>query len=201
MPYGYLGTDKDQTVSNAGVLSISELADLEKRGKLGGSLEKIETITSSSTSTMDFTDLKDYKVHVIQFYNFRGTGTATSAILGRVSTDGGSSFLSTSIYKRAFERQRPDGSTTILDGTHTSLNSFFAVDTDYASSGGWAIFFNLLDSTKDSLVRFQASNGVTDWQYVGSFGIDDANTHNAIRITTNNEAFAGSATLYGWKQI
>ena len=46
MPYGYLGQNTpNQTVSNSGVFSISDVASLEKQGKFGGSLELIEEQT------------------------------------------------------------------------------------------------------------------------------------------------------------
>jgi len=39
MPYGYLGQNQpNQTVSNSGVFSITDVAELQSQGKLGGSL-------------------------------------------------------------------------------------------------------------------------------------------------------------------
>jgi hypothetical protein len=49
MPYGYTGQNLiNQTVKNSGVFSISDVADLEKQGKFGGSLELIEEQTIST---------------------------------------------------------------------------------------------------------------------------------------------------------
>ena len=43
MAYGYLGQNTpNQTVNNSGVFSITDSADLESQGALGGSLELIE---------------------------------------------------------------------------------------------------------------------------------------------------------------
>ena len=58
MPYGYLGTQPNQTVKNTGVLSVTEAAELQSQGKLGGSLELIEEQTySSAVSFVDFTSI------------------------------------------------------------------------------------------------------------------------------------------------
>ena len=53
MSYGYIGDTSSsikQQVKNAGVLSMSDVLDLESKGHLGGSLELIETQTFSRDS-------------------------------------------------------------------------------------------------------------------------------------------------------
>ena len=78
MPYGYLGQNTpNQTVSNSGVFSISDVADLEKQGKFGGSLELIEEQTvSSAVTTIDFTSIQEnkYDVHLLTFDNVQNSG-------------------------------------------------------------------------------------------------------------------------------
>ena len=60
MPYGYTGQNLiNQTVKNSGVFSISDVADLEKQGKFGGSLELIGEQTCSGNATLEFTDIKE----------------------------------------------------------------------------------------------------------------------------------------------
>lgn len=202
MPYGYIGTDKDQTKANAGVLSISELAYLDKIGKLGGSLDKLQQITSTSTSSMVFNDLRDYQVHYLQMNNFDSPSATTSGIGCRVSADGGSTFLSSSgAYRRAFFRVRPSGSTTTLGGTATYMDTFFSVDSDYSSSGGYAYFFNMLDANKRTIVIFHSSLGVTDWGYYGGFAVVGTGAYNSFELMTNADAFSGTATLYGLKEV
>ena len=73
MPYGYLGQNQpNQTVSNSGVFSITDVAELQSQGKLGGSLELIEEQTADGTSTsLNFTDIKEniYDVHLLQVHS------------------------------------------------------------------------------------------------------------------------------------
>ena len=66
MPYGYTGQNLiNQTVKNSGVFSISDVADLEKQGKFGGSLELIADSDFTSSSGVEFTSIKEnaYDVH------------------------------------------------------------------------------------------------------------------------------------------
>ena len=68
MPFGYTGQNQPkQTVSNSGVFSITDVAELQSQGKLGGSLELIETQTATGVSVVDFTDLKNYDTHYVSF--------------------------------------------------------------------------------------------------------------------------------------
>tara|TARA_R100000773_G_C4132132_1_gene62519 strand:- start:13 stop:234 length:222 start_codon:yes stop_codon:yes gene_type:complete len=72
MSFGYIGdisTKIKQQVKNEGILSVTELLELEKDGFLGGSLELIEQQNYSSTVTaIDFTSIKGniYDVHLLQ---------------------------------------------------------------------------------------------------------------------------------------
>ena len=61
MPFGYTGQNQPkQTVSNSGVFSITDVAELQSQGKLGGSLELIEEQTvSGSPTSLDFTSIKE----------------------------------------------------------------------------------------------------------------------------------------------
>ena len=96
MPFGYIGQNlPNQTVANAGVFSISEIADLEKQGKFGGSLELIESQTVSSVSAINFTNLKgsEFDVHLFQYKKVRFNSSANNLSI-RISDDGGSSYES-----------------------------------------------------------------------------------------------------------
>ena len=106
MPFGYTGQNlPNQTVANTGVFSISEVADLEKQGKFGGSLELIEEVDiTSSTANFEFTNLKEniYDVHLLQLFNYENT-TNNQFVHCRVSNDGGSTYESGSNYQHAFQ--------------------------------------------------------------------------------------------------
>jgi hypothetical protein len=75
MPYGYTGQNLiNQTVKNSGVFSISDVADLEKQGKFGGSLEHISTTTFSSVSEVDITSgFTGYDVFQVQVTKLVGS--------------------------------------------------------------------------------------------------------------------------------
>ena len=204
MPYGYLGQNQpNQTVSNSGVFSITDVAELQSQGKLGGSLELIEEQTASTSATLDFTNLGNYDVHFMTFNNFQADTTSSAGAYGRLSNNGGSSYISTSNYQRAFFRISTAGATTeIRSTTETEFDSFFSIDSDYPSSQGYAYFYNLLNSSKYSFVTFQSWNSVTPWTYFGGFVLPVAETHNALRIFPSvNNFLTGTAKLYGVKQI
>jgi len=174
-----------------------------KFGLLGGvvdpgKLELIETQTASTSSSLDFTDLGSYNVHFMTLNNFQADTAAQAGVDGRLSNNGGSSYISTSNYERAWFRINTAGTTTEVNGTRTSFDSFFAIDSDYRSSQGYIYFYNLLDSSKYSFVTFHSWNSVTDWTYFGSFVLSVAETHNAIRIFPDvNNFLTGTASLYG----
>ena len=111
MAYGYLGQNTpNQTVNNSGVFSITDSADLESQGSLGGSLELIEEQTTSGTpSAVNFTNLKGTKYDV---HYLTATNTSTSTDDGRIgirlSNDGGSSYESSN-YQTAYQANAADG--------------------------------------------------------------------------------------------
>jgi hypothetical protein len=176
---------------------------LTKDGSWGGSLELIEEQTASTSATLDFTNLGNYDVHFMTLNNFQADTASQASVLGRLSNNGGSSYISTSNYQRAWFRINTAGTTTEVNGTNkTSFDSFFAVDNDYRSSQGYIYFYNLLDSTKYSFVTFHSWNSVSDWTNWGGFVLPVAETHNALRIfPAVNNFLTGTAKLYGVKQI
>ena len=74
MPYGVLGSQADQTAKNFGVFSVNDVADLEKQGKFGGSLELIQEIDQTSmTAQVEMTSIKEseYDMHIVQLTNVK----------------------------------------------------------------------------------------------------------------------------------
>ena len=75
MSFGYLGdtsTKIKQVKKNDGILTPSDVVDLQSKGHLGGSLELIESQTHSTNVTaVDFTSIKEsaYSVHFLTFEN------------------------------------------------------------------------------------------------------------------------------------
>ena len=205
MPYGYLGQNTpNQTVSNSGVFSISDVADLEKQGKFGGSLELIEEQTVTSGTTVDFTDLKNYDVHLLQISNIKFSANDTPFI--RLSNDGGSTFISTSTYHHAFNRGTPAGS--FFDAKSTTQHSMhlglLSGSTTGSTLNAYFYLYNLLNSSKYSFMTghsFCANSDGTRYTFGGSV-LPTAETHNAIRFYQEPETFtSGNLKLYGVKQL
>jgi len=112
MPYGYLGQNTpNQTINNSGVFSITDVAELQSQGKLGGSLELIEEQTySSAVSFVDFTSIQEnkYDVHLLQYSNVSSTEPSAGVNLNIRFYESG--VLETaSVYQKAFQYGGTDG--------------------------------------------------------------------------------------------
>lgn len=202
--HGYIGESPTQLVTNTGVHSVGDALELSSIGNWGGSLENISRQSITSGTTVEFTDLKDYNVHMVTLNQFQSDSASTGSVNGRLSNDGGTSYISTSSYHRFFYRTKLGGASpsAIQGTTFTQMESFFSLDTDYSASASVIFFYNLLDSDKYSKVTFISQNGVTDWVYFGGFMLPIAETHNAIQfyLTAGNFA-SGEARLYGLKEL
>ena len=128
MPYGYLGdssTKIKQVKKNDGLISVSEALDLQSKGHWGGSLELIQSQTTSSTpSSVNFTNLKGakYDVHYLTATN-ASTSTDDGRIGIRLSNDGGSSYESSN-YETAYESNASDGGTNEYKSTSDNQLEF-----------------------------------------------------------------------------
>ena len=174
-------------------------------GLLGGavdlaSLELIETKTiTSSTSAIDFTDIKEdiYNVHFVTVSNFTASASG-NYVQSRLSNNGGSSFISSS-YQYAHQY----GSTTGTFGESKSTNNtWFQYHTDRGTgnAGSYAYFYNLGDSTKYSFSTVQTIGiGAQDYMFFGSSVLPTAETHNAIRFMPSSTGTIDNIdiSLYG----
>ena len=119
MPYGYLGQNlPNQTVSNSGVFSISDVADLEKQGKFGGSLELIEEQSASSTKVI-FSAIQEnkYDVHYLTVENV--TMSSSGKVYLRLYESGVEE--TASVYQNADLLAESDGSFTERKDTSDNL--------------------------------------------------------------------------------
>ena len=207
MPYGYLGQNlPNQTKSNSGVFSISDVADLEKQGKFGGSLELIEEQTiTSSTATMDFTSIQEsvYDVHYLTFENF--TGVNDSNLAFRLSNNGGSSYISSG-YQYAQQYGGSTGSFGESKSTSYAQQGFLSTNANAGGNGnGYVYLYNLGNSTKYSFDSYQSTNLQSSTNFFMQFGgavLPTAETHNAIRLfVLSGNINTLTAKLYGVKQL
>jgi len=211
MPYGYLGqTTPNQLAKNSGVLSMSDVHNLTKQGKLGGSLELIDEKIASSDSTIDFLSIKQdvYDVHLLQVNNYQANTDNT--ILGIRLYESG--VLETaSVYQVAMMGQRsdPTGNNEYKSTTSNMgvANIGSGIDNaPAASANGYCYLYNLGDVTKFSFSSFH-------WVYVyytvtelaemnwGGGVLPQASIVDGFRIFANAGTFSGNFKLYGVKEI
>jgi len=206
MPYGYLGTQPNQTVKNTGVLSVTEAAELQSQGKLGGSLELIEEQTySSAVSFVDFTSIQEnkYDVHFMTFNNVNFVSEQVPALRfyesGTLETAG--------VYQYASQQCQSNGSFT---ETRDTVSTFLGLG-NYAvgPSNVYCYLYNLGNSSKYSFITFHNVNTDADAspsEAVAEFGggvLPQASTVDGIRFTGHLGANLSSFNikLYGVKQI
>ena len=143
MPYSYTGNFPNQQLKNTGIFTTSDIVNLQSYGEWGGSLELIEEQSATSGSSIDFTNIKGYEVHMIQYTDLRST--ATTELKVRISNDGGSTFISDG-YKDAYCLAT---GTTFTDVRSTNRDSFRLGNrvANNRSAGGYVYLYNLLNSS------------------------------------------------------
>ena len=200
MPYGYLGQNlPNQTRSNSGVFSISDVADLEKQGKFGGSLELIEEQTvSSATSSINFTNLGNYDVHFLSIVGYETNGGGSELVLIRFSNDGGSTYESSN-YQNAQQVCATGGTFSEIRGTSDS-----AIQLSYTNnteqSNNYVYLYNLNNSSKYSFATFQGMKQGADISFGGGvYAV--AETINALQVITGIACDVATIKLYGVKQL
>lgn len=209
MPYGYLGTQPNQTVKNTGVLSVTDVAELESQGKLGGSLELIEEQTVSGVSSVNFTDMKEniYEVHFVNIIN--NNPSVDSNLAMRFSNDSGSTYEATN-YQWAIqfgfstgtfdERKSSTHGTTVISRVCSGGSSTNEVGNAYI------YLYNLGNSSKYSFSNSQSSmiDGTGNFIFYFGGGVRTvAETVNAITLfnESGTGTISGTYKLYGVKQI
>ena len=208
MPYGYLGQNlPNQTKANSGVFSISDVADLEKQGKFGGSLELIEEQTASgSPSSIDFTSIQEsiYDVHLIEMIGWLHSDTSQMAIRfyesGVVETS--------SVYQVAYQRGAADGNFGEARSTGLNmltLNSSVSTGTNRLRNGYFYVY-NAGNSSKYTFITQQTSVIDNGGDFNMSFGggvLPQASIVDGIKILgfSSGTFTSGTFKLYGVKQL
>ena len=207
MPYGYLGQNTpNQTINNSGVFSITDVAELQSQGKLGGSLELIEEQTvSGSPSSIDFINLANnpYSVYFVHISNL--ISTSQTQIFYRFSNDNGATFKAGATdYEYAGFRIISNGS--INDPRSTGASSIGTdayTNTSTSNFNSYVYLYNLLDSTKYSfLTQHSTTNLAGNFRTTFGGGVyQTAETINGFQILTSSTLTSGTAKLYGIKEI
>jgi hypothetical protein len=208
MSYGYVGdtsTSIKQQVKNAGVLSVSDVLDLESKGQLGGSLELIEEQTySTGVNNIDFLNIKEtkYDVHLMQIQNL------TTAI------ESGTHFIrffesgvleSASVYQYGVQYGDIAGNFGELKSTGNTGIQITSTGSGINNQVAYIYLYNLGNSSKYSFCTFHLFNvrsGNDEFQFGGGV-LPQASVVDGIRY-----AYTGASTisdftikLYGVKQI
>jgi hypothetical protein len=192
--------------SNKGVLTPNQIIELDNENKFTkyGQLELIETTTvSSSTSTVEFTDLKDYNVHLLTV-NDGTVSDNDTGIAFRLYESG--TLESGSVYHTARQICGADG--TFSENKSTSNSAFRFADNIKISSvprsniNGYLYFYNLLNSAKYSFVTQHSSvysNSDIYRSFFGSQVLPQASYVNQIRVFPFNSGTleSGNFSLYG----
>ena len=206
MPYGYLGQNQpNQTVNNSGVFSITDVAELQSQGKLGGSLELIEEQTvSGSPTTIDFTSIKEnvYDVMFLSIENMVHSGSTANVGIrfyesGVVETS--------SVYQYAQQRGTTGGT---FSDTDRSTGVSYMLITPYSMNGGagsyniYCYFYNLGNASKYSFINYHSFVEATSTGFgFGGGVLPQASTVDGIQIYTFGRTLtSGTMKLYGVKQ-
>ena len=202
MAYGYLGQNTpNQTVNNSGVFSITDSADLESQGSLGGSLELIEEQTVSAVSHIDFTSIQEdkYDVHYMTVNAFTG-----SNINIRLRFYENGVLETADVYQQAHQWGASNG--TFLEIKDTADGEIEVANTTSDPSSAYIYFYNLGNSSKYSFTTSQSFNDDSDdARAVFMFGggvLPQASLVNGIRVLPlSGTITSATVKLYGVKQI
>ena len=212
MSYGYVGdtsTSIKQQVKNAGVLSVSDVLDLEGKGQLGGSLELIEEQTVSNVTHLDFTNIKQnkYDVHYLTIENYQNSTNADDCIIQLFE----SGVIETaSVYQYAY--QEASSSSRFTEYNSTGDSRLFSItlsgNSTSRSGSGYMYLYNAGNSSKYTFGTF---HGLGDYSTVlghsvthfGGGVLPQTSEVDGIRIASRYYTSTSSFTakLYGVKQI
>ncbi len=202
MSYGYIGdtsTSIKQQVKNAGVLSVSDVLDLEGKGQLGGSLELIQSQTVSGVTTVDFTDIKE-NIYDVHFLTGILTGNGDSRPYLRFFENG--TIEDASVYLVAYQQLTVGGSAENRSTGVTNLDFFVGASEVGESSVASCYIYNAGNSSK---YTFQTQQGFMSSTVRAEFGggaLPQASVVDGFRIQTSSaNTITGTIKLYGIKQI
>ena len=200
MPYGYLGQNQpNQTVSNSGVFSITDVAELQSQGKLGGSLELIAEETFTNSSTVENTSIQEnkYDVHLL-YINAEGSTASNSGIQFYES----GTLETASVYQYAHQYGTSGGS--FGEGKSTGVDRIYTVNYGATHKTGLYIYlYNLGNSSKYSFLTYHGNQSFASstTMFFGGGVLPQASTVDGFRVYLNTGTITGEYKLYGVKQI
>ena len=205
--YGYIGKEVTQAFrDNKGIFTPQDIIELDQENKWTnfGQIELIETQTvSSSVSTLEFTDLKDFNVHFFTVADAQNSDDS-KGVAFRLYESG--TLESGSVYDTArqicasggsFSENRSSSNSAIRFGNNTLKSS-----SPRTKINGYLYFYNLLDSTRTSHTTQHSSNFSNSGDFRSFFGsnvLPQTSYVNQIQVMAFNTGTIDSGTfsLYG----
>ena len=205
--YGYIGKEVTQAFrDNKGIFTPQDIIELDQENKWTnfGQLELIETQTvSSSVSTLEFTDLKDFNVHFFTVADAQNSDDS-KGVAFRLYESG--TLESGSVYDTArqicasggsFSENRSSSNSAIRFGDNTLKSS-----SPRTKINGYLYFYNLLDSTRTSHTTQHSSNFSNSGDFRSFFGsnvLPQTSYVNQIQVMAFNTGTidSGIFSLYG----
>ena len=205
--YGYIGKEVTQAFrDNKGIFTPQDIIELDQENKWTnfGQIELIETQTvSSSVSTLEFTDLKDFNVHFFTVADAQNSDDS-KGVAFRLYENG--TLESGSVYDTArqicasggsFSENRSSSNSAIRFGDNTLKSS-----SPRTKINGYLYFYNLLDSTRTSHTTQHSSNFSNSGDFRSFFGsnvLPQTSYVNQIQVMAFNTGTIDSGTfsLYG----
>ena len=203
----YLGTQPNDVKKNTGLYTPSEILQLTKDGSWGGSLELIQEVNASGTSTIEFTSIKEnkYDVHFMTLA-LDCTGGAGATYYTLQFYEDGVGYETSTVYQFAMQDGKVDGSSFAETKATSSQNlsvGFFAGLTN-PTINAYHYFYNLGNSSKYSFQTMHSfsDDSTVDGMRFGGGVLPQASKVTGIRLLANGTTTStGTIKLYGVKQI
>jgi len=206
--YGYVGVDipEQSFGANKGVFDPAEINELVADNKWTqfGQWELNETITISGTpSTVAFSNLGNFNVHLLTLTNYEATTDGEGAFL-RTSSNGGTT-MKTSGYQYAYIIGDANGNFT--EDNSTSFSRFAKIGKSGAGanekSNSYTYLYNLIDSSKYSFTTTMITSFTDSVEYEMRFGSSVspvAEAVNYLQVDGAGTMESGVLSLYGIKE-
>ena len=209
--YGYVGKESDIPQqafrANAGVLTPNDIIQLSNDDKLTqyGQLELIQTQTANDDSAVVFSNLGTYEVHLLTWSDLQLSQDG-QAIQLRVSTDGGSNYVSSG-YDWMYDYYDCSGSAWEYASTSDTNMEIQRFNGNQAreNTNGFLWLYNALDASKytfsHSHPAYLSEHGRLA-HYSGGATYPSTAQVNAIKFMPQNGNFttAQGISLYGLKE-
>ena len=208
MSFGYLGdtsTKIKQVKKNQGILSISDVYELEKLGHIGPKLELISSTASGTNATLEITSIKEseYSMHLLHIEDY--LPSVNNRHLGiRMMVSGTAD--SDSDYEYATQQQSASTGAEIKSTGDTKIWVAYGIasDSDRGLNGYIRIYnagdSSVFTSTTSAFTHFN-KDGNARSNFTSGFYRQNAVVNGFHFLTSGDNLATGTFTLYGVKDL